>query len=117
MEEKKKRIGKKCIHEKRKYDCKICTNPIKIMITRMISGARTTDKRHDRFDAINFIDKVFMQELIATTGKTCFYCKKDLQYVLYNDSLATIERFDNSYGHIKNNCVIACLDCNRRHRN
>ena len=35
-----------------------------------------------------------------------------LQYIEYNETLATIERLDNNIGHIKSNCVIACKDCN-----
>jgi len=32
--------------------------------------------------------------------------------VEYQDNLATVERIDNSIGHIKSNCVICCLKCN-----
>ena len=31
----------------------------------------------------------------------------------FKDDLATIERKDNSIGHIKSNCVIACMKCNK----
>ena len=36
----------------------------------------------------------------------------NLQYTEYQDDLATIERLDNSIGHIKSNCVLCCLKCN-----
>jgi hypothetical protein len=30
----------------------------------------------------------------------------------YDDDFATIDRVDNSIGHVKSNCVIACRQCN-----
>jgi hypothetical protein len=42
----------------------------------------------------------------------CYYCECELQYVLYQSDMATIERIDNELGHIKSNCVLACRDCN-----
>jgi len=44
----------------------------------------------------------------------CCYCKCELQYVIFQSNLATIERTDDSLGHIKSNCVIACKSCNVR---
>ena len=29
------------------------------------------------------------------------------------NDLATIERLDNSIGHIKSNCVLCCMQCNK----
>ena len=36
----------------------------------------------------------------------------NLQYTEYRNDLATIERLDNSIGHIKSNCVLCCFKCN-----
>ena len=65
------------------------------------------------YDADRFIDKCFMEGLVEDY-KQCYYgdCEVNLQYTEYQDDLATIERLDNSIGHIKSNCVLCCLKCN-----
>ena len=66
------------------------------------------------YDADRFIDKCFLKGLIEDY-KQCYYgdCKVNLQYTEYQDDLASIERLDNSIGHIKSNCVLCCLKCNK----
>ena len=100
-----------CEHGRRRNYCKQCTNPIKVTINIWISGSRIKDKKYDRYDANNFIDKCFLQGLVEDYPE-CYYCTIPLQYIEYQDDLATIERIDNSLGHIKSNCVIACKKCN-----
>ena len=106
-----------CQHDRRRDQCKECNNPIEITIKGWIRSSRKRDKDTDRYDANNFIDKCFLDGLIEDTGKICYYCKKDMQYLEKNESLATIERLNNSIGHIKSNCVICCFKCNMKHHN
>ena len=105
-----------CIHDRRKVDCKECSCPIKITIKRWIYS-KTDDKRYNRFDIVNHIDKDFCKLLIEEYPK-CYYtdCQVELQYIEYNDTLATIERKDNNIGHIKANCVICCMKCNKQRK-
>ena len=65
------------------------------------------------YDADRSIDKCFLKGLIEDYNQ-CYYrdCEVNLQYTEYQDDLATIERLDNSIGHIKSNCVLCCLKCN-----
>ena len=102
-----------CDHGKQKNKCKECKDPIKITINKIISNSREADKKYNRYDANNFIDKCFIKGLIEDY-KFCYYsdCKTEMQYIDYTDNLATIERLDNSIGHIKSNCVLCCLKCN-----
>jgi len=100
-----------CEHGKQKSSCKKCSDPIKVTIENWIRQSKRTDKKYNRFDIVNFIDKCFCKNLIEEYPK-CYYCQCELQYVLYKDDLATIERLDNDLGHIKSNCVIACRNCN-----
>ena len=101
-----------CIHKKQKDKCKICSDEIKITITNMIKHSKEKDKKYDRYDIVNFIDKCFLKNLIEDSENKCYYCKCDLQYIIYQNNLASIERMDNSIGHIKSNVVISCLHCN-----
>jgi hypothetical protein len=79
----------------------------------MIKCSKTSDKKFNRYDANNFIDKCFLEGLVEEYTQ-CYWkdCKVQLQYVEYRHDLATVERLNNSIGHIKSNCVIACLRCN-----
>jgi len=101
-----------CIHNRRKTICKECGDEIKITIKSMVSSSKKSDKKRNHYDIVNFIDKCFVKNLIEDCEDKCYYCKCELQYVIRQSNLATIERLDNSLGHIKSNCVIACFKCN-----
>jgi len=100
-----------CIHKKQRCICKTCSCPVEVSIRQWISSSKESDKNYNRYDADRFIDRCFLKELIKDF-RNCYYCKIELQYVEYNDKLATIERLNNKLGHIKSNCVIACRKCN-----
>ena len=103
-----------CPHSRRKAYCKKCSDPIKVNIEQWIFNSRQYDKKRNIYDADRFIDKCFLEGLVEDY-KQCYYgdCKVNLQYTEYQDDLATIERLDNSIGHIKSNCVLCCLKCNK----
>ena len=100
-----------CEHNRERSRCKYCSDPIKVTINNWILTSRQSDKKKDRYDADHFIDKCFLKGLVEDY-QNCYYCTVELQYIEYKDDLSTIERIDNSLGHIKSNCVIACRKCN-----
>ena len=102
-----------CSHDKQKSHCKKCGDPIKVNIEQWIFNSRQYDKMNNIYDADRFIDKCFLKGLVEDFRK-CYYrdCEVNLQYTEYQNDLATIERLDNSIGHIKSNCVLCCLKCN-----
>lgn len=100
-----------CLHNKRKQQCKLCDDSQKITINRMIKCSKKSDIKYKRYDANNFIDKCFI-EMLMDESMQCHYCKYEMQLITFNDTLCTIERLDNSIGHIKSNCVLACRKCN-----
>jgi len=100
-----------CIHNIQRCFCKVCSDSIKITIRNWIFNSKESDKKRNHYDPDRFIDICFLKELVKDF-KNCYYCKVELQYIIFNDTLATIERLDNSIGHIKSNCVIACRKCN-----
>ena len=101
-----------CIHNRKKNQCKECGDEIKITIKYMIGNSKTTDKKNNNYDPVNFIDKCFVKNLIEDCEDKCYYCNCELQYIIKQSNLASIERLNNSVGHIKSNCVIACFKCN-----
>jgi len=100
-----------CKHNLHRCYCKYCSDPIKVSIQHWIVNLKQSDKKYNRYDADRFIDKCFLKELVKDF-RNCYYCEVELQYIEYNDTLATIERLDNSIGHIKSNCVLSCRKCN-----
>ena len=102
-----------CQHSKQKSQCKKCGDPIKVNVKQWIFNSRQYDKKNDIYDADRFIDKCFLKGFVEDY-KQCYYgdCEVNLQYSEYQNDLATIERLDNSIGHIKSNCVLCCLKCN-----
>ena len=113
-----------CPHNRLKRTCKKCSDPIKITIKQWIFSRRQYDKIYNIYDADRFIDKCFLEGLIEDY-KQCYYgdCKDadghgpvNLQYTEYRNDLASIERLDNSIGHIKSNCVLCCLKCNKMNK-
>jgi len=100
-----------CKHKLQRQRCKTCSGPIKVSIQSWISSSKQSDRKYNRYDPDRFIDKCFLKELIKDFPN-CYYCKVELQFINNNDTLATIERLDNSIGHIKSNCVFACRKCN-----
>lgn len=105
-----------CIHKKRKRDCKICGDKLKITIMSMIYHSKHKDKKFNIFNKSEFIDKPFLENLIKESNLICYYpfCKKKLNLDKFNPDMASIERLDNTIGHIKSNCVICCLECNHK---
>ena len=101
-----------CEHNKQRSKCKECKDPIKITIINWMKHTKETDKKYNRFDIVNYIDKCFCNNLVEEYPN-CYYCKVELQYIKYQDDLSTIERIDNTIGHIKSNCVLACMKCNK----
>ena len=103
-----------CPHNREKYHCKKCSDPIKVNIEQWIFSSRQYDKMRNIYYADRFIDKCFLKALIEDY-RQCYYgdCKVILQYTEYRNDLATIERLDNSIGHIKSNCVLCCMKCNK----
>jgi len=103
-----------CEHNRRKDQCKECGDEVDITIKTMLNCSKISDKKNNRYDQTNFIDFCFVKNLIDDCDDKCCYCNCELQYIIYQKNLATIERKDDSIGHVKGNCIIACKDCNNK---
>jgi len=104
-----------CEHNRQINQCKYCCkDPVHLTIKNMINHSKQKDKKNNRYDPVNFIDYCFVENLLDDYTH-CMYedCGVKLQIMDYKDDLATIERIDNSIGHIKSNCKICCMKCNK----
>lgn len=102
-----------CEHERDITTCKLCRDPIPIIVHNMVQSNLLRDKKTGLYDADNCVDEDHVLELIWIAQGSCYYCKCSLQYQTYANNLASLERLTNKLGHVKGNCVIACLQCNR----
>lgn len=112
LKSKLQRDKNKCEHRRRKSDCRNCGNELHKLIMGIIKHSKEADKKHNRYDLTNFIDYDFVESLIDDSKNKCCYCLCEMQLINYEGNLATIERIDNSKGHIRGNCLIACITCN-----
>ena len=82
---------------------------------RATDDGRKKDKYYNRYEAVkhDFIDKDYLHNSWDVQHNKCHHCKIITQP---DDRCAhdgcTVERLDNSIGHSKANCVIACHACN-----
>ena len=102
----------KCIHERKKTQCRECASQPKVILAQQMSRhSKTTDKKFELYEPENHITKEEILELLEEYT-CCVWCDCDLQYIHRQNNLATIERLSNSIGHLAGNCVISCLYCN-----
>jgi hypothetical protein len=81
-----------------------------------IRNFRVFDKKHNEFDISKFIDYPFLIDLLNRELK-CVYCNCEFEYIEKSNNVVSLERINNSLGHIKSNCVLACFGCNKERGN
>ena len=53
-----------CVHQKLQSRCRLCGDVIKKIINGFIGHSKFKDKKYNRFDIVNFIDRDFLKLLI-----------------------------------------------------
>jgi len=85
-------------------------------IRNKLSSYRSQDTGKFTIDSLDVSG--VLQKLEQAQGR-CFYCK-NIVYLLYDNvrdpKQWTLERLDNTKGHVYDNVEIACLSCNLRRR-
>ena len=101
-----------CEHNRIYSSCKECTDSIYVIIQQWIHVHKHNDIKNNRYNNQEFITFEHCQKLIEDSHHKCCYCSIPLQPIIQQNNLMTIERIDNSIGHIIGNCTIACYHCN-----
>jgi hypothetical protein len=102
-------IKEHCFHDIRKHDCPDCINPIHRRALMMLK-TKHKDKIKDKQNDLTYENVI---ELITNSNDLCAYCGIDLQHHSRNKPrYSSIERMDERVGHMIDNCLITCLDCN-----
>jgi len=102
-----------CEHGRYNTECRTC-NPdcaVRRLRNAMFNTTRRRDKKAGSYDENNHITKEDIQSLFDSTTQ-CHFCEVELTYGERCSTLATIDRKDNSVGHVIGNCVLSCLSCN-----
>jgi hypothetical protein len=65
---------------------------------------------------IPFIDTEYLFVLQNKQQNRCYYCAENMSWTERRKNLLglTLERLDNDLPHYKNNCVLACKQCNSK---
>lgn len=101
-----------------KFHCRICSDDKKTPLIRsIISNSRISDKKHERYDQVNFIDTGYLKSLFGGRDDLyCPYCRELMSYLpvkLAGGRTITIQRKDNRVGHTKDNTIFCCHNCNK----
>ena len=88
-------------------------NPFK----RWVKHSKEADIKSNRYDPDNFITEEYCEYITEQSNNKCHYCLCELNWEVgdthtRSPNRATIERLDNSIGHVIGNCVVACNHCN-----
>ena len=98
-----------CDHGVRNHDCIRCRDPLDRRIYMMLKH-KHQDKMKNRENDLTYEN---VKELIEKCDDTCCYCAVKLQHETMNQpNYSSIERIHNSIGHVIDNCLIVCLNCN-----
>jgi 23S rRNA U2552 (ribose-2'-O)-methylase RlmE/FtsJ len=88
-------------------------------IYKKIYGYRSQDIEKKLLCEEKLVNIINVLDLMMDCKNKCYYCKENVN-VLYEivrePKQWTLERLDNSFGHNRDNVVIACLSCNVRRR-
>ena len=75
-------------------------------------------KQHDTdkgrtWEETDYVTATFLLDKLKEQEGVCFYCGCEMQTMNRQaDDGLTIERLDNNIAHTKDNCVLACFECN-----
>jgi hypothetical protein len=92
---------------------------VRSQIQQKIRGYKAQDLEKKLYNEDRFVDLSYVLQLLTESKLQCVYCHEPTR-ILYEHVREpkqwTLERIDNSLGHIVGNVQIACLICNLRRR-
>ena len=105
---------------------KLCANEdfsgnifVKKELERKIKSYRAQDIKKDKLNEEKLIKMDECIDKLVLSKMKCYYCNENMLLVYENvrePKQWTLDRIDNSKGHIIENVVISCLDCNLKRR-
>ena len=92
---------------------------VKKELERKIKSYRSQDIKKHKLNEEKLIKMDECIDKLVLSKMKCYYCMEDMLLVYENvrePKQWTLDRIDNSKGHITQNVVISCLDCNLKRR-
>ena len=92
---------------------------VKKELKRKIKSYKMQDMKKNKLDEEKLIKLDECIDKLVLSRMKCYYCMEDMLLVYENvrePKQWTLDRIDNSIGHINENVVISCLDCNLKRR-
>tara|TARA_B100000989_G_C19281166_1_gene360324 strand:- start:118 stop:627 length:510 start_codon:yes stop_codon:yes gene_type:complete len=92
---------------------------VKKELERKIKSYRAQDIKKNKLNEEKLIKMDECIDKLVLSKMKCYYCTEDMLLVYENvrePKQWTLDRIDNSKGHITQNVVISCLDCNLKRR-
>lgn len=89
-------------------------------IKSKINGYKNQDNKKKNYDEFNFVSIANVLNLFKEQNLNCYYCQEKclLFYKFVRENKQwTLDRIDNSIGHVSNNVILSCLHCNLKRRN
>ena len=89
-------------------------------IYNLVGNARVNDKKKNRYDKENHITTQYLLALKKYNGYKCYHCRCELDWGdlghIRRNRQVTLQRLDNTKGHIRENVFFACFECNVKKR-
>ena len=103
------------------YNTKEFKNKLSLVkdIKTKIGSYAQQDKLKHLFTCNDFVTFKNVVDLLYNSNLCCYYCEKKVKVVYKYKRMPdqwTLDRIDNTKGHIINNVVISCLQCNLKRR-
>lgn len=108
--------------EKNKENHKKGRSKLDMIIKEKIRSSKRLDKINERHYDINeeYVTMDWIKEELKNQNNECIYCLKEMKLINfepYDPDQFTIDRINNNYAHLKDNCTLSCLNCNINHTN
>ena len=88
-------------------------------LKKKLSSYKQQDRTKQKHDADKFITMASLVQKLVESQLKCHYCQ-DMVHITGDKKREkkqwTLDRVDNNLGHLEDNVVIACLDCNLKRR-
>ena len=88
-------------------------------LKKKLSSYKQQDRVKKKHDADKFITMASLVQKLVESQLKCHYCQ-DMVHITGDKKREkkqwTLDRVDNNLGHLEDNVVIACLDCNLNRR-
>ena len=88
-------------------------------LKKKLSSYKQQDRVKKKHDADKFITLTSLVQKLVESQLKCHYCQ-DMVHITGDKKREkkqwTLDRVDNNLGHLEDNVVIACLDCNLKRR-